>query len=354
MATRMMGITELLLNQRVYASQVLQIIFYLLPRTILFSLPATCLLCVMLTFLRLSSDNEFIALNSSGISLYQILPPVIFFSAVIFCIASIMAIYVVPWGNRSYKGVIFKIIESKADVAVRERIFFEPFDDVIFYVNSFSTKERMMKDLFVVDRRDEPVTNTIVASKGKILSNPRSKIITIHFIQGTIFTVDKNYKTVRTIKFDTYDLNIDLKDIISSLVSRERHPREMFIRELVHNLKTTPRGTEKNYLMAVKLFEMFSIPMAIFIMGIIGAPLGAQVRSKGRSIGIIISLVIFLIYYVCLMSVRYISKMGTLHPAIGAWIPDLFLCIMCVYLLRRVANDRPFSFFERISFRGND
>jgi lipopolysaccharide export system permease protein len=351
MATRMMGIIELLLNQRVYASQVLQIVFYLLPRTILFSLPATCLLCVMLTFLRLSSDNEFIALNASGISLYQILPPVIFFSAVIYCIASIMALYVVPWGNRSYKGIILQIIESKADVTVKERIFFEPFDDVIFYVNSFSTKERMMKDLFVVDRRDYLVTNTIVARNGKILTNRSSKIITIHFIQGTIFTVDKNYKTVRTIKFDTYDLNIDLKEIISSFVSRDKHPREMFIGELMNSLKTTPRGTEKNYLMRVKLFEMFSIPMAIFLMGIIGAPLGAQVRSKGRSTGIIISLVIFLIYYVCLMSARYISKTGTLHPAIGAWIPDLFLCIMCVYFLRRAANDRPFSFFERISFR---
>jgi lipopolysaccharide export system permease protein len=351
MATRMMGITELLLNQRVYASQVLQILLYLLPRAILFSLPATCLLCVMLTFLRLSSDNEFIALNASGISVYQMLPPVIFFTAMIYCIASSMAIYVVPWGNRSYKGVIVKIVESKADVAVKERIFFEPFDDVMFYVNSFSTKERMMKNLFVVDRRGDPVTNEIVAKKGMILSNRSSKMITIHFIQGTIFTVDKNYKAVRTIKFDTYDLNIDLKDIISSFVSRDKHPREMFVGELMDNLKTTPKGTEKSRLMWVKLFEMFSIPMAIFFMGLIGAPLGAQVRSKGRSVGIIISLVIFLIYYVCLMSVRYISKMGILHPSIGAWIPNLFLLIMCIYLLRRVANDRPFSLFERISFR---
>ena len=75
-------------------------------------------------------------------------------------------------------------------------------------------------------------------------------------------------------------------------------------------------------------------------MGLIGAPLGAHVRARGRSMGIVISLLIFLVYYVCLMSVRYICETGTLPPSLGVWIPDLFLLITCVYLIRRVANDR--------------
>ncbi len=223
-----MGIIELLINERVYPIHVLKIIACLLPRTIIFSLPATCLMCVLLTFLRLSSDNEMVAINSSGISLYQILPPVIFFSLMSFLIASLIAAFGVPWGNRSYKNVIFQIVESKADIAIKERIFYKPFEDVVFYVNSFSPRDRTMKDLFVVDRRDGSLINTIVAAKGKIHSNRRSKMINIHFIDGTIFTVDNDFKTARTIKFDTYDLNIDLEEIISFFVSREKTvPRQL-------------------------------------------------------------------------------------------------------------------------------
>jgi len=351
MASRMMGIIELLINERVYPIHVLKIIVCLMPSATIFSLPVTCLMCVLLTFLRLSSDNEIVAIHSSGISLYQILPPVIFFSLISYLIASLIAIFGIPWGNRSYKDVIFQIVESKADVVIKERIFYKPFEDVVFYVSSFSAKDRTMKDLFVVDKRDRSLTNTIVAEKGKIQSNPSSKIINIHFIDGTIFTVDKDFKTARTIKFDTYDLNIDLKEIISFFISREKKPKEMSINELIHELKTSPSGSLRYNQMGIKLFEMFSIPMAIFFMGLIGAPLGSQVRSRGRSKGIVISLVIFFIYYVSLMSVRYVCEMGVLPPWFGIWIPNLFLIIISIYLLRRVVNDRPILFFERFSLK---
>jgi len=351
MASRMMGITELLINERVYPIHVLKIILCLMPRTIIFSLPATCLMCVLLTFLRLSNDNEMVAINSSGISLYQILPPVIFFSLISFFIASFISIFGVPWGNRSYKNVIFQIVESKADIAIKERIFYQPFEDVIFYVNSFSPRDRTMKDIFVVDKRNGSLTNTIVADKGKIHSNRISKMINIHFIDGTIFTVDNDFKTSRTIKFDTYDLNIDLKEIISYFVSKEKKPKEMSISELIHELKTSQSGSLRYNQTGIKLLEMFSIPMAIFFMGLIGAPLGSQVRSKGRSKGIVISLVIFLIYYVSLISVRYVCEMGILVPWVGIWIPNLFLIIISIYLLRRIANDRPIVLFERFSLK---
>lgn len=336
-----MSITELLINQHVNPGQVLKILIYLLPRVILFSMPAACLMCVLLSFLRLSSDSEVIALHSSGVSLYQMLPPVITFSFISYLVASIIAIYGVPWGNRSYKDVLFQIVESKADVAVKERIFTEPFDGVMFYVNSFSAKERSMKDLFVVDRRSKPTTNTIVAKKGVIHSHSGESMVTIRFVDGTVFTVDKALKTVRTIKFDSYDLNIDLKDIMSSILSREKGPKEMYMGELIQCLRTGSGETMRNNQIRLKLFEMFSIPLAIFFMGIIGAPLGAHIRIRGRTKGIVISLIIFLAYYICLMCVRYLCEMGILLPSIGIWIPDLFLLITCVYLLIRVANDHP-------------
>lgn len=350
-----MGITELLVNQSVDVGQIFKIILCLLPRVIIFSMPAACLMCVMLAFIRLSSDNEIIALNASGISLYQMLAPVVFFSLMSYLIAGFIAIHGVPWGNRSYKDIVFRIIKSKADFVIKERVFYEPFDGVVFYVNSFSLKERRMKDLFVVDRRSNPNTNTIVAKGGRILSNRSSNIITINFIDGTIFTIEKDFEAARTIKFDSYDLNIDLREIMSRVASREKDPNEMYIRELIANIKASQGKSLKKNLMGIELFEMFSIPFAIFLMGIIGAPLGSHVRANGRTKGIAISLLIFLVYYICLVSARYICESGTLPPSLGVWIPNLFLLITCAYFLARAANYRPERFlirsFKRVRFK---
>jgi lipopolysaccharide export system permease protein len=344
MATRMIWMTDLLVNQRVNPGQIVKIILCLLPQAILFSMPAVCLMSVLLAFIRLSADNEIVALNASGISLFQTMAPVVFFSLISYLIAGFIAIYWVPWGNKSYRDVVLKLVKSRTDVAIKERVFYEPFDNVVFYVNSFSSKERIMKDIFVVDRRDQPITITIVAKRGKIATSNGSDTVTIHFMDGTIFTNEMDMNKSRTIKFDTYDYNIDLRDVISSMISREKEPKEMYINELIQNFQKLQGKSIKKNLIGIKLFEMFSIPLATFILGLIAAPLGAHLKGRAYSKGILVSLLIFLAYYVSLMGVRYICETGIIAPSVGVWIPVFFLFLICVYLHIQTTNYRLFRF----------
>jgi lipopolysaccharide export system permease protein len=78
-------------------------------------------------------------------------------------------------------------------------------------------------------------------------------------------------------------------------------------------------------------------------MGLIGAPLGAQLKARGRSAGIGVSLLVFLIYYFCLAAARSLCETGAVPPAAGVWIPDLILTGGCLYLLRRVAQEKPIA-----------
>ena len=340
----MLSITELIVNRGVHVGQVVRMLLYLLPDIIVFALPAACLMAVVVAFLRLSADSEIIALKSSGVSLYQMLPSVVALSLSGLLIALVIGTVLVPWSNRSFKDLIFQIAESNADLGIKERVFCEPFDNVIFYVNSFSTRERVMKDVFVADRREKDVTNTIVAQQGRIIPHPQERIITLHFLNGTIFMVGRNLQSSRTIQFNTYDLNIGLKDIMAALASRKKAPKEMTVGELARQLGKSQKGTQEHNETMIELLEKFSIPLAVFLMGIIGVPLGAQLRARGRSAGIGVSLLVFLIYYMCLAGMKSICESGTIPPTFGIWIPDLFLLISCIYLLRRVAHERSINF----------
>ncbi|MCP4682533.1 MAG: LPS export ABC transporter permease LptF [Desulfobacterales bacterium] len=351
LATRMLSLTELIVMQGVAISQVAAMVVYLLPDMMAFTLPAAGLIAVVVAFLRLSGDSEIIALRACGISLYQMLPPVVLFSFLGFLIATGICVKGVPWGNSSFKELLIKIAESKSDLGIKEHIFSEPFDDVVFYVNEFSPKEKVMGDVFVVDRRDKEVTNTIVAEKAGFFLHPEEKIITLRFQRGTIFVDEKKLRSGRTIEFDAYDLNIGLKDIIAALASRKKRPGEMTAGELIAQMDVTPRGDVKYNKMMIELLEKLSLPLAVFLMGIIGVPLGAQMRIRGRAAGIGLSLVVFIIYYMCLAGVRNICETGILHPAVGVWIPDLFLLLSCAYLLRRVANECSIDFSPRFLFR---
>jgi len=343
-ATKMLSITDLVVAKRVPLAQVIRMVVYLLPDIIAFALPAASLIAVVLAFLRLSVDSEIIALKSTGISLYQILPPVVLLSCVGLLIATVISFIGVPWGNSSFKNLIYQIAKSKADLGIKERVFSEPFDNVVFYVNHYSEQKKEMRDVFITDSRDNSVTNTIIAEKGRVFFHPEEKIITLRFKNGTIFVVEKNLQSGRAIKFKTYDFNIGLKDIMAALASRQKSPKEMTAGELMRQLRTTPKGEIEHNEMMIELLEKYAIPLAVFLMGIIGMPLGAQLKGRGLSLGIGVSLTVFAIYYLCLAGVKNVCESGALPPVIGVWIPDLFLLIACIYLLRRVGREQTINF----------
>lgn len=346
MATRMMGmITDLIVNYHVKIGNILNIVLCLLPKVVLFSMPAACLMSVLLAFIRMSGDNEIIALNSSGVSLYQILPPVILFSFISYILACFLAFYFVPLGNRSLKTVFFELISSKADYAIKERIFHEPFNNIILYVNSYSKKQGIMKDIFLVDKREQTI-KTIIAEQGRIITDQKSGTLTIQLTKCDIFTekgTDKGYGS-----FLHYNYPVDLKEIKSSIISRGMEPDDMYFTELLSELKNSSETSEKNNLMKLTFYEMFSLPLSVFFIGIIGAPLGAHVRAHGRTKGIVISLFIFLAYYICVTGIRYLCERDIIKPFLGVWIPVIFLVIIGLYLLVRSAQNRPFGLFERI------
>ena len=241
-ATKMLSITDLIVGRGVPLSHVGRMVGYLLPEITLFALPAACLISVALAFLRLSVDSEIIALKSSGISLYQLLPPVALLSTTGLVAAMIISLVAVPWGNGSFKELLFEVAESKADIGIKERIFCEPFDDIVFYVNHYNEQTKEMEDVFVSDRRDQSVNHTTIAEKGKLVYHPKEKIVTLLLQQGTIFVVDNTLESGRTISFKTYDLNINLKDMIEDFASQQKAPKEMSQAELMEQLRILPKG----------------------------------------------------------------------------------------------------------------
>lgn len=348
LAARMLNLAEWMINHGVHPFQLGRMIFYLLPGMILFALPAVLLMAVFVAFHRLSTDNELQAMKTSGISLYQMYPSVILISLVGFLFAVFLGSYAGPYCGKSFKDLIFTIARSRADLGIRERIFCEPFQGFTFYVGNFVPKERMMKDVFLVDRRDPAITTTIVAREGIIDSKPDLRLITVRFVDGTIFMVDKKMEEGRTITFSTYDLGIGLDDIMPALSSREKDPKEMSFEKLTTALKSPGKKDSRYYDLLVELMERFSIPLAVFLMGIIGAPLGAQIRSGGRLAGIVVSLLIFLLYYLLLVGARSIGYTGILTPAIGSWLPVLFLLCACLYLMKRSEKEKSMAFFEQL------
>lgn len=355
MSKYMLDLSEWVITRGVHLSQVIKLTFYLLPGIILFALPASILIAVFVAFLRLSSNNEILAMKTSGISLLQMLPTVLLFSFASCLIAIYLGAFGAPWGNASFKNLVFQIAQSGiaqsgAELGIKERVFSQPVDNLTLYVNRSSTGDHILKDVFVSDKRDPRNTKTIVAREAKILPDPKSRTITILFRNCNVFHVDEDLRSTSG-KMDSYRLTIGMDDMMESVASGDKEPEEMTIRELADHINHQTKGGTEHNIALIQLLEKFSIPLAVFLMGIIGLPLGAQLKAGGRAIGIVVGLIVFLIYYLCLIGVRNLCETGAVSPIIGVWVPDVFLFISCLYLWHRASKERPIQILEDMRFK---
>ena len=77
--TKILEITNLVVNYRAGLFNVILMLIYSMPFFLVFIIPMSIMMAILLTFLRMSGDNEIVALKSGGMSMYRFLPPVFLF-----------------------------------------------------------------------------------------------------------------------------------------------------------------------------------------------------------------------------------------------------------------------------------
>jgi lipopolysaccharide export system permease protein len=340
LAGRILRLTEWMVNHGTDITQVLLITIYMVPYVLFYTLPMATLLASLIAFSRLNEDNEIIALKSSGISLYQILPPVVTFSILSYVLSSFIAIYLIPISKYSTSRLLFEIAQSNTSIGIKQGVFNDNIPNVVLYANHISPHDHTMKGVFIFDERDPSISNTIIAQKGKMMSDPKKKSINLHLIDGSSFMVSKDLDSSKRLRFKSYELRIELEDIVSRFSSQKKGRKEMSISELRLHLKTTKKGTVEHNKFTMELQRKLSIPFACLLLGLIGFPLGLMMRATGRSWGIAMSIVIFVVYYIFLSGADSLGRTGKLNPYLAMWIPNMVLAVGTFILLWHKIRDR--------------
>ena len=108
---------------------------YLFPNIFLYSIPMSAMMGVTIGFARLSSDSEILALKASGISMYQLLPPVIIVATLIALLTSFVSIKLIPISDVAMKQLSYQLLKEKISKGIKENAFTEALGDVVVYVD---------------------------------------------------------------------------------------------------------------------------------------------------------------------------------------------------------------------------
>ena len=286
----------------------------------------------LLCTVRLSADNEIIAMKSSGISLYQIVFPIGIFSSIVFLLTAILTIYAYPWGFKSLRNFAFEIAKTRSEVGIQERTFNDEFEGMVIYVDKKAVKGGGMQGVFISDKRDPSLSTTILAKEGYITSDPESMVVNLRLFDGTFHRVGKDLQSYQLGSFNTYDINLDLQTALTDVKRKKKKHREMTLTELKEAINNSPEENPKLNEIKIEYYKKFTIPFACFVMGILGIPLGIRRIRGGKSYGFVISLIFLLIYYILLITAESFGSSGAIPPLISMWVPNILTGALGIYL----------------------
>jgi lipopolysaccharide export system permease protein len=253
-----------------------------------------------------------------------------------------LVFYGLPWGNKGFRATLYQLAQSKADIEIKERIFNDAFSGLVVYVDQVPLQGNRMEGILIYDQREKGKSNTIIAKEGFLINNRGSQEIILRLLNGDIHRFEPEAHTFQKIKFNTYDLKLELAKTFAAIEKKlkDKELSIVEIREKIGEIKRTG-GDTTSY--EVELHKRYAIPFTCIVFALIGVPLGIQPHRSGRSFGFVLSILILLAYYVCLTASEVLAVRRIIPALSAGWTPNLLFFGLGIYLLVKTARESPFK-----------
>lgn len=375
---KLFDMAGMIIRRSLSAGAVGKLLLFSLPHIIVLTVPMSLLFGIMIAVGRLSADSEIVAMRALGISTRTIYRPVFFFSVAVFALNLYLINSVMPRGNQQFVALRAEIMTSSAEKAIKPRIFYDQYPNLMIYVNDVDPATGQWKGVFVADSRadesrdivqPQPAASTvsapptredasvaalaqhgsgqriIVARSGNLSVAKASKEVWMNLYGAETHLwdprrpdrYDHTRNDTQRILLPTSGGDFDVSQITKSF-------REMTLGELLQQDRELRRSRGADDRIArnmarVEIHKKFAIPFACIAFGVLGLPLGITNRRGGKSSGFSLSVLIILFYYVLLNNGEQLAATGRIPPAVGMWSANFILLALGIYLLGRVDRD---------------
>lgn len=330
---------ELLVQKNVTPQEVLLILFYILPTIFTFSIPMAALLAVLISFGRLSADNEVTAMRSCGVSIRSLARPVFVFASITCLLALLNANYWQPHSNQRLRAMRSQIALKSISSAIQPGVFEEGFPNLVLYIRDASPDKSIWKGVFLADvsKKDQP--KITLAQTGTLFNDIAQKKLQLHLSNGATHSVSNRMLGVYDLAtFNETDIPVaSFSGAAEDMQPQSRKIMEMDSLELLARrqlgILSDPSAEKERREQLVELSKRIAVPFGVMIFSLLAIPLGVISKKGGKSYGFVVSLGIFLAYFLLLSVGESFAKSGRLPPILGPWTGNLVFLTLAIYLL---------------------
>jgi len=338
---KILQLMDLMVNKGIRVTDIALLIVYLMPSFLMFTIPISLFVAIMMGLGRLSGDNELMVMKAAGMSLTQIARPILVAVAASFLLTAFTSYYLVPHGNYAVKSLLFDVARQKASAGIKERVFNDEFSGILIYADKVPVSGEHMEGVLISDTRTTGEQSTIIAARAYLLADPNAMTVTLRLEDGATHSVDRSLKSYRRMDFARYDIKLDLGAAMSGDAGKSKASTEMTVAEMMKRMEDKKLKDTDLRELAIEINKKFSIPVSTLVFGILGVPLGIRKHRTAKYWGFSIGLAVVIAYYLLRLGGEALAETGQLTPFIGAWTPNIVLGIAGGWLFMRAAAEKP-------------
>ena len=329
----------LLVNHDVPVEYLLGFIAYVLPFSLIFTIPWGLLTAILLVFGRLSADNELIALRANGVSVTRVCAPLAGIALVCTAICLWLNVQAAPAAQEKLRSTIF-------DLATRDPMALFGSDQVIdefpgrkIYVGKKEGNKLENITVFELDRTAMPLKVTY-AKTGLLEADLANKRILMHLYNARYQQRDeKNPSDLRKIRDGINMVEGTLPITLDELYDRQKkRPSRsaLSLEQLLEQLKTG--STRERSASRTEINKRFSFPFSCLAFTIIGVPLGVTAHRRETSVGFAMGLIVAVSYFLFVIIGDTLRSNPHVHPELLVWFPNALFLVLGAVLFRRLAR----------------
>lgn len=332
-------LTQLFVQKGVNPLYLIELLIYVMPATLVLTIPMASLIAILLALGRFSTDNEIVAMKAHGIGFHQVMMPLLILTGVFSIIDLGLIDYAMPQANRAYATLTRDIRRHNPAVVLEEATVMKELESEgkLWMYETTDAVSGRMQNVKIWDGIWNGKPRFSHAREAELGFQSGRAMLTL-YDGHTYEPAADNSDSFRVTAFQKQELALQLKEELERGEFQNQTPRTMnfsqlqtFVAALQKSLQTSenPAYTRKRLRNAeVEYHKKLAIPFACLAFGLIGVPLGMMVKRSGKMIGFGIGLVLCAVYYLLLQVGQNAGLNGVLSPALAMWFPNIVIGIL--------------------------
>ncbi len=369
---RLFLLADLLIKKGVKFRTVLEIGSLSLPFVFAYIAPLAMMVAGVMTFGKLSQDNELTALKVCGVNPLKLILPTLLVTILFSCLMVSFNGFLLPESEHKLRNLLLDLARKKPAVKIREGVFMDEFGEWTIYIGSLQEKGGKISDIFLFRKGGESPL-FITAKKGLLKTAPNEEYLSLHLFAGEVHELVERDK-YRKLKFAEHIVNLPIEN---ELMRREREYRSLSEMNFLHLLATCQRLSEEKSAILAQIRELekergldpikirieeeknrlrykmreieryqgelhkrLSLAFSCIFFFLFGSFLGIVLKRGSLGFAFLATLIYFAIYYILLIVGEKAVAEGNLPSYLALHFPNLILIPVILEFAHRVLFDR--------------